>query len=237
MAPRQVFQEFTQRVDYGRIAVSYRDLYPHLDERPTNSDPNGNDVTNPTLALLCIRGQWFLPVYSGMWIGAYVYNVSNERLLAPVTLRCTEDDRVQNLWRRSKRQTVDADPNRVDETLSWEIPQYSGLTIASQMDRALRDNGDPNQGRVNPFVVSSDPESIPAFPGGFDELTIWRRNMRAPAETYGTEENPITRGTGTFAENAIVASRVTLMWRTTAEQILRATGVVADGKPVYWVQP
>jgi hypothetical protein len=112
--------------------------------------------------------------------------------------------------------------------------------IAHRVDRELRDAG--GTGFFDPFVVKGDPaEDIPTltsrtFFSGADTLTVYRRSLRRGAGTHtkGDGSDPITWGTGKYAENAEVAGTVTLMWRDTAEQILRATGGVPDG-PIEWV--
>jgi len=234
MTRAPVLMQFGTSADFGQVAVSYRDLYPGHAERPTDTDPNDAGVPYTTLQLLNICGEFFLPVYPGMWFGAYVYYCNMGSIMAPVTLRRKDDGYTQNLWRATTGTAIEADPDRLEDSLAWEVSPYRGITIANQVDRDLRRDGDPNGGRFNPFVVS-DTNGIPAIPDEFNELTIWRRNLRTLAGAKSVDD-PIARGTGKFAQNAVMANRVTLMWRDTAEQIIRGAGLIADGDPIPWTQ-
>lgn len=211
--------------DAGQVAVHFRDLYPDHQKRPTSVDPDAVNAPYNRLSLLYVRGQLFLPVYPGMWFGMYVYYCNGGSMLAHVSLRRTGGAwPPQNLWRASLTEIIEGDPTGVDESLCWAIGQYSGITIASQMDRSRLDSGDPNGGRVEPFVVSTNEDDIPTFPGYFDQLDVWRRDMRR-------EDQP---GDSIFSRRATPVCQVTLIWRKTAEQILRGMDAVAEHEPVRW---
>jgi len=236
MTRAPILTHFGTSADFGQVAVSYRDLYPGQAERPTDANPDAKGVHYKTLQLLSICGETFLPVYPGMWFGAYVYYSNEGSILAVATGRRKDDGWSQNLWRTDERGIVEADPNAAGDSLGWEVGSYRGVTIASQMDQHRRHSGGRDAGRIYPFVVSKDMDEYPTIPGGdLNELTFWRRNRRTLAGAKSIDD-PIARGAGKFAQNAAMASRVTLMWRDTAEQIIRGAGLVADGEPVPWTQ-